>query len=332
MNYEILYDIIEKNGVLLGGINIDISILDKVRENIKKVIVGKDRSIDLILTALISGGHVLIEDIPGVGKTTLVKSLARSLDVSFKRIQFTPDLLPSDITGSSVYNQKTSEFEFKKGPIFSELILADEINRTSPKTQSSLLEVMEENQVTVDGMTFKMPDLFMVMATQNPIEYEGTYPLPESQLDRFMMKITMGYPEDFEEINIIKRFILNKSSDIKKVADAADIIELKKKVGDIYIRDSVMQYIVDIVNLTRKSEYSYLGASPRASIMLSRGAQALAMLKDRDYVIPDDVKELAVPVLAHRVIVKPEYRMNNLTNEKFIKNIIDDIYIPVVKA
>ncbi len=289
-------------------------------------------TIRLMIIALLSGGHVLIEDMPGVGKTTLVKSLARSLNCSFRRIQFTPDLLPSDITGVSVFNQKTNEFEFKKGPVFSQIVLADEINRTSPKTQSSLLEVMEEGHVTVDGNTYPVEEPFMVLATQNPVEYEGTYPLPESQLDRFMMKISMGYPDHWEEKAIIKRFIEHEVlKELTPIMTKEELLEIKRSVRYVYIDDSIMTYIVNIVQRTRDNRYVYLGASPRASLMLARGAQANAIVNDRNYVIPDDVKMLAVPVLSHRLVIKPEYRLKGMSNEEFIKGILNEVNVPVVR-
>ncbi|WP_026486746.1 AAA family ATPase [Caldanaerobius polysaccharolyticus] len=306
--------------------------IEKLINNIQKVIVGKELTIRLMIIALLSGGHVLIEDMPGVGKTTLVKSLARSLNCSFRRIQFTPDLLPSDITGVSVFNQKTNEFEFKKGPVFSQIVLADEINRTSPKTQSSLLEVMEEGHVTVDGNTYPVEEPFMVLATQNPVEYEGTYPLPESQLDRFMMKISMGYPDHWEEKAIIKRFIEHEVlKELTPIMTKEELLEIKRSVRYVYIDDSIMTYIVNIVQRTRDNRYVYLGASPRASLMLARGAQANAIVNDRNYVIPDDVKMLAVPVLSHRLVIKPEYRLKGMSNEEFIKGILNEVNVPVVR-
>ncbi|SHF16847.1 MoxR-like ATPase [Caldanaerobius fijiensis DSM 17918] len=274
----------------------------------------------------------MIEDMPGVGKTTLVKALAKSLNCSFSRIQFTPDILPSDITGASVFNQKTHDFEFKKGPIFSQIILADEINRASPKTQSSLLEVMEEGQVTVDGNTYSVDDPFMVLATQNPIEYEGTYPLPESQLDRFMMKISMGYPDHWEEKAIIKRFIeQDVLKEITPVMTVEELRELKKSVSQVYVHDSILTYIVNIVQRTRDNQYVYLGASPRASLMLAKAAQANALINDRDYVIPDDVKLLAISLLSHRIVLKPEYRLKGMNNEELLKELLNEVSVPVVR-
>lgn len=306
--------------------------VEKLINNIQRIIVGKELTIRLMIIALLSGGHILIEDLPGVGKTTLVKALAKSLNCSFRRIQFTPDLLPSDVTGTSVFNQKTHDFEFKKGPVFSQIVLADEINRASPKTQSSLLEVMEEGQVTVDGNTYPVDDPFMVLATQNPIEYEGTYPLPESQLDRFMMKISMGYPDHWEEKAIIKRFIeQDVSKEINPVMSVEELKGLKKGVRHVYVHDSIMTYIVNIIQRTRDSQYVYLGASPRASLMLAKAAQANAFINDRDYVIPDDVKMLVVPLLSHRIVLKPEYRLKGMTNEEFIKRLLDEVSVPVVR-
>lgn len=274
----------------------------------------------------------MIEDMPGVGKTTLVKALAKSLNCSFSRIQFTPDILPSDITGASVFNQKTHDFEFKKGPIFSQIILADEINRASPKTQSSLLEVMEEGQVTVDGNTYPVDDPFMVLATQNPVEYEGTYPLPESQLDRFMMKISMGYPDHWEEKAIIKRFIeQDVLKEITPVMTVEELREIKKSVSQVYVHDSILTYIVNIVQRTRDNQYVYLGASPRASLMLAKAAQANALINDRDYVIPDDVKLLAISLLSHRIVLKPEYRLKGMNNEELLKELLNEVSVPVVR-
>jgi MoxR-like ATPase len=262
----------------------------------------------------------------------MVHSIARSIGCSFKRIQFTPDLLPSDITGVSVFNQKIGDFEFKVGPIMNQIILADEINRTSPKTQSSLLEVLEEHQITVDGVTYKVQEPFMVLATQNPIEYEGTFPLPEAQLDRFMMKITVGYPEAEDEKAILRRFKMeNPVHKIQPVITADDILELQEYVKGIYVDEAIDDYIVNIVRATRTSPDIQLGASPRGSLSLFRAAQAWAVVNGREYVLPDDVKELARPVLGHRLIIKPESKLMGLTSEEVLSNILKQVRIPVVR-
>lgn len=306
--------------------------LADIQDNIQKVIIGKEEAIRLLLIALISGGHVLIEDVPGVGKTTMVSCLARSLDLSFKRIQFTPDVLPSDITGFSMYNTKSGEMEYRAGLVMSHIVLADEINRTSPKTQSSLLEVMEESQVTVDGKTYPLPKPFMVLATQNPIEYIGTFPLPEAQLDRFFLKVSIGYPSIREEINILSRFQHDISLDsIKPVATDADIIELQNMVRHIKVANPIKEYIAQIVSYTREHPDISLGVSPRGAIFLMRAAQAHALLDGRDYVIPDDVQAMIAPVLSHRIILKPETRLKSLTPELLLKSILKGIYVPVIK-
>ncbi|HHW56180.1 MAG TPA: MoxR family ATPase [Clostridia bacterium] len=307
-------------------------IVKKIIENIEKVIIGKRKVIELVIMALLAEGHVLIEDVPGVGKTSLVKALAKSVNLKFKRIQFTPDLLPSDVIGITIYNQLKNNFEFKPGPIMSQIVLADEINRTSPKTQSSLLEAMEERQITVDGVTYSLPKPFMVLATQNPIEYEGTFRLPEAQLDRFMIKIEIGYPSEQEEMAILKNFEQQDPLDsLMPVADAEDIKGMQMKVKSLYVDDLVRNYIITLVANTRKSKAIRLGASPRATIHLMRAAQAKAFCEGRNYVLPDDVKELAVPVLSHRIILKNEERFEGLNEKMFIKNILDTTKIPVVK-
>lgn len=301
-----------------------------IQENIEKVIVGKKEAIQLILIALLSKGHVLIEDVPGVGKTTMISCLARSLNMSFRRIQFTPDVLPSDITGFSMYNFKSGEMEFKPGMVMSQIILADEINRTSPKTQSSLLEVMEESQVTVDGQTHPVPQPFMVLATQNPIEYIGTFPLPEAQLDRFFIKVTLGYPAKREEINILSRFQRdNPINDIGGVANTEEILSLQEKVRYVKVADTIKEYIADIVALTREHSDLSLGASPRGALFLMRASQACALLTDRDYVIPDDVQKMVIPVLSHRVILKPEARLKQMTAERVLKSVLNSIHTPI---
>lgn len=307
-------------------------ILSSIQDNIQKVIIGKEEAIKLILIAIISNGHVLIEDVPGVGKTTMVSCLARSLDLSFKRIQFTPDILPSDITGFSMYNTKSGEMEYRPGLIMSHIVLADEINRTSPKTQSSLLEVMEESQVTVDGNTYLLPKPFMVLATQNPIEYVGTFPLPEAQLDRFFLKISMGYPSMREEIDILSRFQYDVPIDsLEPVATDRDIIELQNMVRKIKVSRPIKEYIAQIVSHTRQHPDISLGVSPRGTIFLMRAAQAHALLENRNYVIPDDVQKMIEPVLSHRIILKPETRLRDLTPDILLQSIIKGIYVPVIR-
>jgi MoxR-like ATPase len=307
-------------------------LISDIQENIEKVIVGKSGAIRLILTALLAGGHVLIEDVPGVGKTTLVSCLARSLNLSFKRIQFTPDILPSDITGFSIYNFKTGEMEFRPGMIMSQVVLADEINRTSPKTQASLLEVMEEHQVTVDGKTYPVPQPFMVLATQNPVEYIGTFPLPEAQLDRFFIKISIGYPSKREEMFILSRFqTQNPIKDLEPVADAQQILELQQQVKHIKVADAIKEYIAEMVAYTREHNDLTLGVSPRGALALMKASQACALLEGRDYVIPDDVQKMVSPVLSHRLILKPEARLKEMTAERILKSILNSIYVPVIR-
>ncbi|WDV47057.1 MoxR family ATPase [Clostridiaceae bacterium M8S5] len=300
-------------------------------ENMEKIITGKKEVIKYVVISLLSRGHVLIEDVPGVGKTTLVKALARSIESDFKRIQFTPDLLPSDIIGISIYDKNTQEFRFVKGPIFGSVILADEINRTSPKTQSSLLECMGEKKITVDGDIFEMKEPFIILATQNPIEYEGTFPLPEAQLDRFLMKITIGYPDKFSEVTILEKFHNSDPLlDLQSVVSSQDIVEMQNEVDDVHVDDKIYDYIVNIINETRNDTNIRLGVSPRGGIALLKASKAIAYLNDRDYVLPDDVKELAVPVLNHRIMLTHEARVMNLTKEDCIKDIIFKVKIPVV--
>ncbi|AST57981.1 atpase associated with various cellular activities AAA_3 [Thermoanaerobacterium thermosaccharolyticum] len=304
----------------------------KIIDNISKVIIGKTEEVKLVLVALLSGGHVLIEDVPGVGKTSLVKALAKSINADFKRIQFTPDLLPSDVIGVSIYNPEKGVFEFKQGPIMSQILLADEINRTSPKTQSSLLEAMEERQVTVDGKTYMLPRPFMVIATQNPIEYDGTFRLPEAQLDRFMIKVNLGYPDTKHEIEMLKRFeALDPLEDLKPVVSIMEILKMQSEVKSVYVDDSILDYIITIVNNTRNLPTVLLGASPRAAISLMKASQAKAFIEGRNYVLPDDVKYLSVPVLSHRIILKNEARFNNLDERSVIKDILNTTKVPVVK-
>lgn len=305
-------------------------LINSLEENIEKVIVGKKDSIRLIIIALLCQGHVLIEDVPGVGKTTLVSALAKSLDLTFRRIQFTPDVLPSDITGFSMYNFKTGEMEFHPGMVMGQVILADEINRSSPKTQSSLLEVMEEGQVTVDGKTYPLPEPFIVLATQNPVEYIGTFPLPEAQLDRFCLKVTLGYPSKRQEMLILSRFQYNNPLDsLQPVANKDDIIKLQKLTREVRVADAIRDYITSLVSMTRDHPDLTLGASPRGSLFLMRASQAHALLDGRNYVIPDDIQKMVIPVLAHRLILKPEARLKDMTPERILKSIINTVYVPI---
>jgi len=305
-------------------------LINSLEENIEKVIVGKKDSIRLIIIALLCQGHVLIEDVPGVGKTTLVSALAKSLDLTFRRIQFTPDVLPSDITGFSMYNFRTGEMEFHPGMVMGQVVLADEINRTSPKTQSSLLEVMEERQVTVDGKTYPLPEPFIVLATQNPVDYIGTFPLPEAQLDRFFLKVTLGYPSKRQEMLILSRFQYNNPLDsLQPVANKDDIIKLQKLTREVRVADAIRDYITSLVSMTRDHPDLTLGASPRGSLFLMRASQAHALLDGRNYVIPDDVQKMVIPVLAHRLILKPEARLKDMTPERILKSIINTVYVPI---
>lgn len=302
-------------------------------ENIKKVIVGKDDAVELGVIALICQGHALIEDVPGVGKTMLARSIARSAGCEFKRIQFTPDLLPTDVTGVSVFNQQTSDFEFRKGPIISQMVLADEINRATPKTQSALLEAMDERQVTVEGITHTLPRPFMVMATQNPIEYEGTFPLPEAQLDRFLIMITLGYPSPEEELQIVEdQRMSHPIESLDAVTSAEEIIEVQNAVREVYVDDLIKQYVVAINEATRHSQDIALGSSPRGSLALFRGAQAMALIRGRDYVLPDDVKELAGPMLSHRLIISAGARMRGVHGTDIMSALVDDIPVPGAQA
>lgn len=308
-----------------------VKVLKKIVENVEKVIVGKRNVIELTIVSLICDGHILIEDVPGVGKTSLVSSIAKSINASFKRIQFTPDILPSDITGFSMYNQKTSEFEYKPGAIMSNIILADEINRTSPKTQASLLEVMEENQVTVDGITYPVPTPFMVLATQNPVEYLGTFPLPEAQLDRFFMKISIGYPTAGEETYILSKYQeSNPLETLQPVATIEDIKMIQEEIKSIHVDKSLSHYIVEIVNGTRSHHDVSLGSSPRGSLALFRASQAWAFCSGRDYVLPDDIKHMVNPVLSHRLILKQEAKLKKITPFEILNSIIQKIHVPVV--
>jgi MoxR-like ATPase len=297
---------------------------EKVLANVERVIVGKHHEVRLALVALLCRGHLLIEDVPGTGKTVLAKAIARSLGCSFRRIQFTPDLLPSDVTGLSIYNQKNQEFEFRPGPIMAQVVLADEINRATPKTQSSLLECMEERQATIDGTTYAMPDPFLVIATQNPIEYEGTFALPEAQLDRFMLRIRLGYPQPLEEVVILdEQKRSHPLEELEVVCAVEELQAMQRAVRDIYVDSTVADYIVRLVNGTRSHPDVYLGASPRGSIALYRSGQALAGLLGRDYVIPDDIKALAEPALAHRLIIKTSASIHDVQAANVIRELLD---------
>ncbi len=306
---------------------------ERVLNNVQKVIIGKDHEIRLTLLALFSEGHLLIEDVPGVGKTMLARAIARSIGCSFRRIQFTPDMLPSDVTGVSIYNQKTMEFEFRPGPIMAQIVLTDEINRATPKTQSALLEAMEERQVTVDGVTYPMARPFLVLATQNPIEYEGTFPLPEAQVDRFMIRIHLGYPNKSHEIDVLNRQSDHHPiQDLEQVVSVEELIEAQQAMRNVYVDDLVKAYIVDLVTATREHPDIYLGASPRGSLALFSAARAWAALEARDYVVPDDVKLLAEPTLAHRLIISPSARIKNVTARQVVEDTLKNTPVPGARA
>ena len=297
--------------------------------NLEKVIVGKRQSIELIVIGLLCQGHVLIEDVPGVGKTMLARSLAKSLDCVFNRIQFTPDMLPSDVTGVSIYNQQKNKFEFRAGPIIGQIILADEINRATPKTQAALLEAMEERQVTVDGETHILPKPFMVLATQNPIEYEGTFPLPEAQLDRFLLRLRLGYPSIADEIKVMDdQQLQHPLETLKSIVKLKEIQQAIEDVKKVYISPLIKKYIVELTTRTRQSADVYLGASPRGSLSLARASQARAALMGRDHVLPDDIKALAISVLAHRIIVSPAARLRDLSSDRIMQEIVIATPVP----
>lgn len=301
----------------------------KIIENISHVVVGKDNGLELLMAALFADGHVLLEDVPGVGKTLITRSLAKSIKAEFKRIQFTPDLLPADVTGFNVYDQKSGEFKFQPGPVLTNILLADEINRAIPRTQSSLLESMEEHQVTIDGKTRPLPRPFFAMATQNPIELEGTFPLPEAQLDRFLLKISLGYPEKAEEIAILKRFQNDDPlAALKPVADTEQLVHMQQLTRKITVSSQVREYITNIVAATRKHENLRFGASPRGSLGLMRAAQGLAALRGRDYVLPDDIKHLVKPVLAHRIILSEQGKLRGILPEHILDEILSQIPVP----
>lgn len=305
----------------------------KIRENIKTVIVGKDDVIDRVVVSLLCMGHILLEDIPGTGKTTLAKAVAKSVDCDFRRIQFTPDLLPSDVTGVNFYNRRTEEFEFRKGAVFTNILLADEINRATPRTQSSLLECMEERQITVDGATYPMSEPFLVIATQNPVETQGTFPLPEAQLDRFFMKLSLGYPEREDELKVLGNF---SSSDplgeLGVVATAADIMSAVKEVRAVNVSDDVREYVLSLVDKTRNDERIRLGVSTRGAIALMRASQGIAAVSGRDYVIPDDVKSVAADVLSHRIILKGYNVLAKTSARDIISDITDKLAVPREEA
>lgn len=304
-------------------------IADRIVENVGRVIIGKRTEVELALIGILSQGHLLIEDVPGVGKTMLARSLAISLGGSFRRIQFTPDMLPSDVTGVSIFNQQSREFEFRSGPIVAQIVLADEINRATPKTQAALLEAMDERQVTVDGVTHRLPEPFLVLATQNPIEYEGTFPLPEAQLDRFLMRISLGYPILSEEVRILESQQLHHPIEtLQQVTDAREFVDAQMAVREVYVDPLVKHYIVDLVNNTRRYSDVYLGASPRGSLGLMRTSQARAATRGRDYVTPDDVKALAIPVLAHRLLLEPSARLEGTTSAAVLQEILGSVAVP----
>jgi MoxR-like ATPase len=302
---------------------------EKIINNIEKVIIGKRSSVELAVISLLCQGHLLIEDVPGVGKTVLARSLAKSLGCIFSRIQFTPDMLPSDVTGVSIYNQVSTQFEFRPGPIMAQVVLSDEINRATPKTQAALLEAMEEHQITVDGVTHALPRPFMVLATQNPIEYEGTFPLPEAQLDRFLVRLTLGYPEMNDEINILERQqFQHPVNDLQQVASADELMKAQESIKSIYVAPAIKRYIVELTRQTRQHVDVYLGASPRGSLALFRTGQARAAIQGRDFVLPDDIKALVKPALTHRVILGPAARLRDLSGDQILDEILSKVPVP----
>ena len=306
---------------------------ERIFQNVEQVIIGKRNAVELVLVALLCRGHVLLEDVPGTGKTVLAKSIARSLGGSFKRIQFTPDLLPSDVTGVAIFNQQNREFEFRQGPVFAQIVLADEINRATPKTQSALLEAMEERQITVDGITYGLPAPFIVLATQNPIEYEGTFPLPEAQLDRFLLRLHLGYPDRLDEIAILRRQRQAHPLDaLAIVAEMDELLMLQAAIKEVYVDELIEEYIVALVTATRHHEDVYLGASTRGSLALYRTAQAWAAIRGQSFVTPDDVKIMAGPVLGHRMLVSPAARIHAVTAGAVIEAILNAVPVPGARA
>lgn len=302
---------------------------ERVISNVEKVIIGKHDVVEQTLLALLCQGHILIEDVPGTGKTILARAVARSIGCTFRRIQFTPDMLPSDVTGVSVFNQKTHEFEFRNGPVFAQIVLSDEINRATPKTQSSLLEAMEEKQVTVDGQTYPMDKPFLVLATQNPIEYEGTFPLPEAQLDRFMLRIHIGYPDKNSEIAMLgAQQFTHPITSLEQVVSHQELLEAQEAVKEIYADDLIKEYIINLCVATREHPDVYLGVSPRGSLALYRTSQALAAIRQRDYIIPDDVKFMAEPTMAHRLIISPAARIKNIDPKEVVEDILSSVRVP----
>ncbi len=305
------------------------TVVEKITASVEKVIKGKRDVIELTLLTILCDGHLLIEDVPGVGKTMLARSIARSTGCTFRRIQFTPDMLPTDVTGVSVFNQKTREFEFRPGPIMAQIVLTDEINRATPKTQSALLEAMEERQVTVDGVTYPMPKPFLVLATQNPIEYEGTFPLPEAQIDRFMMRISIGYPEPEDEMDMLdSQRLRHPIEDLDQATDVEEFVAAQEAIKQVHVDDLIKEYIIAVVNATRKHPDLYLGSSPRGSLALYKTGRARAAMEGRDYVIPDDIKALALPALAHRLIVSPSARIKNVDPRAVVEEVINSVPVP----
>lgn len=302
-----------------------------LRANIEKVVVSNNEALDLAIVAVLCNGHILIEDVPGIGKTTLAKSLAQSLGCTFKRIQFTPDLTPTDVLGTNIFNQRSGDFDFRPGPIFTQLLLGDEINRATPRTQSALLEAMQERQITIEGTTTPLPDPFIVLATQNPIEMEGTFPLPEAQLDRFMLKISIGYPSEINEGLILSRFQreVNPNELINPVIAVDNLLRVQKLVPEVTVTESVREYLIRIVRATRINPSLDLGASPRATLFLYRAAQAFAAVHNRSYVLPDDIKYLALPVLGHRLLISPQSRLRGQTVDSIIQEVLDSVPVPV---
>ena len=302
-----------------------------LRENIEKVVVSNNEALDLAIVAILCNGHILIEDVPGIGKTTLAKSLAQSLGCTFKRIQFTPDLTQTDVLGTNIYNQRSGDFDFRPGPIFTQLLLGDEINRATPRTQSALLEAMQERQITIEGATTPLPNPFIVLATQNPIEMEGTFPLPEAQLDRFMLRISLGYPSELNEGLIVSRFQkdLNPDELINPVIAVDDLLKVQKLVPEVMVAEPTSEYLIRIVRATRINPSLDLGASPRATLFLYRAAQAFAAIHNRSYVLPDDIKFLALPVLGHRLLISPQSRLRGQTVDSIIQEVLDSVPVPV---